>query len=200
MSDHVSTQELINKIESADRKYRRSTTVLLVVIGIAIALSIFLQYQALEQFRQQSAQRSSDNKVLQEAIKRETEKTNQVLRCIAAYFANPDRSNTVIQNIDQCNIDPSTGAIIFDTEQNIPAGSGPASLTPGPAGTGPNTNTSNNPSNSSGSAGGGSGNDPDPDPDPETTPERNFIQRNVTDPIVNGAVDIVNGARGIIGL
>ncbi len=180
MSDHLSTQQLINRIESADRKYRRSTTVLLIVIGVAIALSIFLQYQALEQFKNQSAERSADSKVLQESIKRETEKTNQVLRCIAAYFANPNRADTVIQNIDQCNIDPSTGAVIFDTEQNTPAGSGPLSLSPGPSG-GPST--SNPPEN------------PDTSKRQNDDPPRGIIPRTL-----DSIFDLVNDARGIIGL
>jgi len=185
MSDHLTTQELIQKIESADRKYRRSTTVLLILIGVAIAVMLFLQFQALEQFKAQSKDRGDAIKALQEENKAESERTNRYLQCIARYFANPDRANTVINSIEDCNIDPTTGAMIPGTDTPI-ISSDPgesSSLTPGPAATGPNTTPSNpNP-------------DPDTETDPNPAPPRGVIP--LLRDIVNGVRD--NG-RAILGL
>lgn len=184
MSDHVSTQQLIQKIESADRKYRRSTTVLLIIIGIAIALMLFLQYQALEQFKGQSADRGAALKQLQEENKTESERTNRYLQCIARYFADPNRRETVIENIDSCNIDPTTGAFVPGIDPTPIASSGseatPGNLSPGPSG-GPST--SNPPEN------------PDTSSPIDTPPPRGVIPR-----LLDGVTGLVDNARGILGL
>lgn len=185
MSDHLITQELIQKIESADRKYRRSTTVLLILIGVAIAVMLFLQFQALEQFKAQSKDRGDAIKALQEENKQESEKTNRCLQCIARYFANPNRSQTVIQSIDDCNIDATTGAVVPGIDQTPLASSGSNSgnLSPGPSSGGPNTTPGNtNP-------------DPDTETDPDPAPPRGVIPR-LRDFITGTS----NDARAILGL
>lgn len=184
MSDHLTTQQLIAKIESADRKYRRSSTVLLIIIGVAIAATLILQYQALEQFKTQSAERGAGLKALQEENQRESERTNRYLQCIARYFANPDRAQTTIRSIDDCTIDGKTGAVVPGTDQTplASAGSDSGNLSPGPSG-GPSTNPVNpNP-------------DPDTETDPNTPPPRGVIPR-----LLDGATGLLNGARGILGL
>lgn len=164
MSDHLTTQQLIEKIETADRRYRKSSTLLLIIIGLAIALMLFLQFQALEQFKAQSADRGAAIKALQQENKEESEKTNRYLQCIARYFANPNRSQTVIQSIDDCNIDPSTGAVVpgIDPSPLASSGSDSVNLSPGPSG-GPST--SNPPEN------------PDTSTPIDTPPPRGVIPR-----------------------
>lgn len=182
MSDHLTTQQLIAKIENADRRYRRSSTVLLIIIGFAIAATLVLQYQALEQFKQQSAERGAGLKSLQEENQRESEKTNRYLQCIARYFANPDRAQTTIRSIDDCTIDGKTGAIVPGTDQSPIASSGSDSvnLSPGPSG-GPST--SNPPEN------------------PDTsTPTNPAPPRGVIPLILDGVTGLVDDARGILGL
>lgn len=186
MSDHLTTQQLIEKIESADRKYRRSTTVLLILIGVAIAVMLFLQFQALEQFKAQSKDRGDAIKELQEENKQESEKTNRYLQCIARYFADPNRRETVIQNIEVCNIDPTTGALVPGLDQSPIASSDqeatPGNLSPGPSG-GPSTTPGIiNP-------------DPDTETDPNPAPPRGVIPR-----LLDGVSGLVDNARGILGL
>ena len=195
MSNHLTTQQLIAKIETADKRYRRSSTVLLIIIGFAIAATLVLQYQALEQFRAQSAERAAGLKALSEAQKAESEKSNRYLQCIARYFADPNRRETIITDIESCNIDLATGAFIPGTDNDplATSGSDTVNLSPGPAATGPNNSNTGDPGagqNNGGTSGSGG----------DTPPPRNFIQRNITDPLVNGTVDLINGARGIIGL
>jgi hypothetical protein len=186
MSNHLTTQQLIQKIETADRRYRKSSTVLLIIIGLAIALMLFLQSQALEAFKTQSADRGAAIKLLQEENKREAETTNRYLQCIASYFANPDRANTVIQSIDDCNIDPSTGAFVPGIDQSPLASSSsegtPGNLSPGPSG-GPSTTP------------GITTPDPDTETDPNPAPPRGVIPL-----IVDGVSGLVDRARGILGL
>jgi len=186
MSDHLTTQQLIAKIENADKRYRRSSTVLLIIIGIAIALMLFLQFQALEQFKAQSADRGAAIKALQQENKKEAEKTNRYLQCIARYFADPNRRDTVIQDIDSCNIDPTTGFLIpgvDDSKSNSVRPGDPTLLAPGPATTGPNTTPSNPPQ------------DPDTETDPNPTPPRGVIPR-----VLDGVTGLLDSARGILGL
>lgn len=192
MSDHLTTQQLIQKIESADRKYRRSSTILLIIIDVAIAATLILQYQALEQFKTQSAERGAGLKALSEEQKAESEKTNRYLQCIARYFADPNRSETIIADIESCSIDKTSGAVVPGTSPlaSTNPGSDSENLTPGPATTGPsNSNTGNpgNGQNNGGSSGGNGG---------STPPPRNPIQRFLTDPLL----DFVNNVRGNIGL
>lgn len=190
MSDHLSTQELIRNIERSDRRFRLATQIFLVLIGLALCLVLYLQFQALEQFKQQSADRSAEIKQLQEENKAESEKSNRYLRCIATYFANPDRGNTVIQSIEDCNIDPTTGAFVPGVEQPIASNpTGSSSLTPGSA----NPEPSNNNTNPGGGQGQGN---PGGNNGSENTPERNFVQRNITDPLLK----FVDDSRAIIGL
>lgn len=185
MSDHLTTQQLIQKIETADRRYRKSSTLLLIIIGLAIALMLFLQFQALEQFKAQSADRGAAIKALQEENKSESEKTNRYLQCIARYFANPDRVNTVIQSIDDCNIDSSTGAFVPGIDQTPLAASGSDSgnLSPGPSSGGPSTTPGNTTP------------DPDTETDPNPAPPRGVIPR-----ILDGVDSVIDSARGILGL
>lgn len=189
MSDHLTTQQLIAKIETADRRYRRSSTVLLIIIGVAIAATLILQYQALEQFQAQSAERAAGLKALQEEQKKEAEKSNRYLQCIARYFADPNRRETVIQDIESCNIDPTTGYLIpgvDDTKSNSVRPGDPTNLVPGPSGGPKTTPGTTNP-------------DPDTETDPNPAPPRGVIPL-----IVDGATGlvngVVNGARGILGL
>lgn len=184
MSDHLTTQQLIAKIETADRRYRKSSTVLLIIIGFAIAATLVLQYQALEQFKQQSAERGAGLKALQEENQRESEKTNRYLQCIARYFANPDRAQTTIRSIDDCTIDGKTGAIVPGTDQTPLASSGSDStnLSPGPSGGPSNTPVIPIP-------------DPENNPDPNPTPPRGVIP--LLRDVVNGVID---SGRGILGL
>jgi hypothetical protein len=189
MSDHLTTQELISKIETADRRYRRSSTVLLIIIGVAIAATLVLQYQALEQFQAQSAERAAGLKALQEEQKKESEKSNRYLQCIARYFADPNRRDTVIQDIDSCNIDPTTGLLIpgaDDTKSNSVRPGDPTLLAPGPSGGPSNTPGITNP-------------DPDTETDPNPAPPRGVIPR-IVDGVVGGVNGLVDGARGILGL
>lgn len=186
MSSHVSTQELINRIEKNDRRYRRASTLLLIIIGFAIAATLILQYQALEAFKSQSAERAAGLKSLSEDQKAESEKTNRYLQCIARYFADPNRQDTIIADIESCSIDKTSG-VVPGTDQTPLASGNPGnsspSLTPGPAATGPNS-TPVNPTP-----------DPDTETDPNPAPPRGVIPR-----LLDGVTGLVNDARGILGL
>lgn len=190
MSDHLTTQELIAKIENADKRYRRSTTVLLILIGIAIAVMLFLQFQALEQFKGQSKDRGDAIKALQEENKQESERTNRYLQCIARYFADPNRRETVIENIESCNIDPTTGAFVPGIDQS-PIASSDSEATPGNLSPGPSGGPSTTPGNTTP--------DPDTETDPNPAPPRGVIPR-VLDSVTGGLNGLVDGARGILGL
>lgn len=188
MSDHLSTQELISDIERNDRRFRMSVTVLLVIIGLAIGVMLFLQYQALERFKSQAARNEAENSALQKTIKEETQKTNRYLQCIAQYFANPDRADTTIKSIDDCTIDKTTGALVpgLDSTPLASNGSGSDSdfLAPGPAPPGQATNPPVR-------------RDPIPEnPNPTNPPP----PRGVIPFLMDGLSGLIDRARGILGL
>lgn len=104
MSDHLSTQELIHKIESKDRKFRLAQSVFMVLLLATLTGVIFVQFRTLDAVREQlisqkatSEERSTQNKELQDKIIRR-------LDCMVVFFSQPDRSGLTIENINECSL------------------------------------------------------------------------------------------------
>ena len=104
MSDHLSTQELINRIESKDRKFRLAQSVFMILLLATLTGVIFVQFRTLNAVKEQlivqkatSEERSSQNRELQDKIIRR-------LDCMVQFFSQPDRSNLTIENINQCSL------------------------------------------------------------------------------------------------
>lgn len=175
MSDHQTTQELIQNIETMDRRYRRASTMLLVFMGLAIAVTLALQYRAIEEFRNQSAERAEAIKQLQEDNKAESEKTNRYLQCIAEYFAANSESAATLKSLDDCTIDAATGAAVPGVSSESVSGTSSSGQSATPAATPPA--------------------DPETNPDPNPDPPLGLVPR-----VANRISNLIDSARGMIGL
>lgn len=172
MEPKKSPEELLEIIRREDKRFRTSLAIFMSAIGGVLILVLALQYQALTGFQSQSDERAAGIKSLQEQVKSESQKSNRYLRCIALFFAQTDRANATIKDIDSCDINLETGEPIVSPEDTKQVEDNDPVVNPTP----------DNPN----------GNEQTPPP----ATDRNVIQKNLTDPLFKGLNDI----RGAIGL
>lgn len=105
MSDHLSTQELINRIESKDRKFRTAQAIFTLLLFVALVGVIFLQFRTLNNVREQlnTSKATAAETAKQSDLQRE--KIIRRLDCMVAFFSQKDRTNLSISNIDKCSLD-----------------------------------------------------------------------------------------------
>lgn len=104
MSDHGSTQELIQKIEKKDRRFRffQSSFVLLLMIGLTTV--IYIQFQLLDTVKMQLRQDASTAKETREARDKQLGRVERRLNCIVLYFTQQNRTTITIEDIDKCTL------------------------------------------------------------------------------------------------
>jgi hypothetical protein len=104
MSDHYSTQELINQIESKDRKFRTTQAFFMLMLLATLIAVIFVQFRTLDTVRQQL---TSSKATAVEATKQGDEQRKTIIRrldCMTAFFSQTDRQNLTIKDVDKCSI------------------------------------------------------------------------------------------------
>jgi hypothetical protein len=104
MSDHASTQELINQIESRDRKFRTTQSFFMFMLLATLIGIIFVQFRTLESVHQQLI---TSKATAQQATKQADSQRTTIIRrldCMTAFFSQIDRQNLTIKDVDKCSI------------------------------------------------------------------------------------------------
>lgn len=104
MSDHVSTQELINRIESKDRRFRTAQAVFLILLLSLLIGVIFVQFRTLDTVRQQLVASKAAVKENSKQSDKQREVIVRRLDCMVAFFSQTDRQNLSIQDIEKCSL------------------------------------------------------------------------------------------------
>ncbi len=111
MSGDETSAEVIRKIQSRDSKYRAFFVFLMLGVLVALFAVIFLQAQALQEFRNQSAARGAGLKTLSEQNLDAAGRTNSYLQCLARYFAETDRAELQLTDLDACSYERGGNAV-----------------------------------------------------------------------------------------
>jgi hypothetical protein len=151
MSDHASTQELINKIESKDRRFRTAQAAFMLLLLAALVGIVFVQFRTLESVHQQLVV----SRTVAAETKSQSNAQNAIiihrLDCMTAFFSVPNRTNLTISDVEKCSIsgndpqqyftpnngtttqkntDGSTTTTTNDTPGNPGSSTGPTSQAP----------------------------------------------------------------------
>lgn len=111
MSGEETSAEVIHKIQARDTKYRVFFVILMIVVIVSLFGVIFLQAQALSEFRGQSAERAASLKALQQQNLEASGRTNSYLQCLARFFAEQDRTNLTLTDLDKCSYERGGNAV-----------------------------------------------------------------------------------------
>ena len=101
-ADSQTIRDLINQVESKDKKFRLFQGVFMGVVAIMLIALIGAQFFVINQFQSQSAERAAGIKKIAETAQHNTELSNQYLQCIARFFATTDRQSRVLTDLDDC--------------------------------------------------------------------------------------------------
>lgn len=141
MSAEETSTQVIRKIQAKDSKYRLFFVVLMILVLVAMGGVILLQAAALQEFRGQSAERAASLKKLQRDNLDASGRTNAYLQCLARFFAESDRADLTLTDLDKCSYERA-GSVVpgvdvtptgTPTNEQTTAGSAPASSDPGPS-------------------------------------------------------------------
>lgn len=176
IDDPLTSEELLTQIRNRDRHYRSALlafAVIFIVLGFGLAIGDYLVLQQLKT-NQQTAQHNA-------AVRLQQIQEGQV--CIGKFFAQTNRTNLVIDQLDQCIIKNSDNGQV--TASAFTPDFAPSSTAPTP---GQTTNT-NNPTNTNVSGGAPVATNPNtnsPQPNPGQGGATSTITRVVGD--VQGAI------------
>ncbi len=106
-----SSTELIRSVENRNRKYRVAFVVLMGLVLASLVFVVTLQYQALQKIEGQSAERARALKSLQEKTLETSGRTNSYIQCIARFFAEPNRADVTLTDLDKCNLERNGTAV-----------------------------------------------------------------------------------------
>lgn len=113
MSDHLSTQELINRIESKDRRFRTAQAIFLILLLSLLIGVVFVQFRTLDTVRQQLVA----SKAQADENSKQSDKQREVivrrLDCMVAFFSQPDRTTIRIADIEKCSLEKDDPAQFF---------------------------------------------------------------------------------------
>lgn len=132
MPDTESSADIIRSINARDRKYRLWFVILMFLVILVLGGVAVLQAATIQQFKEQSTERADAIKALQEDNLRASARTNAYLQCIARFFAERNRSDLQLTDLEACNYERN-GTIVpgvditpttSDTNSPAPAGSG----------------------------------------------------------------------------
>lgn len=104
MSDHLSTQQLIERIESKDRKFRTAQGLFTLLLFTALLGVIFLQFRTLSNVQEQLI---TSKATAAETAKQSDEQRDKIIRrldCMVAFFSQTDRQNLTIADIEKCSL------------------------------------------------------------------------------------------------
>lgn len=124
-----SIEDLIRTIERKDRRFRVAQALFLAIIALAVAGVLLAQFHTISEFRHSSEQQSDTILQLQREAKESDKRAADHLACIARFFANPDRQDTVITDIDKCFIEQRAG----ETDNTSADNGSPPILQPQPS-------------------------------------------------------------------
>lgn len=179
MSDHV-----------APFFRRNSVTIGFFIIAAALGTILFLQTMAVSKLQEQVegqqqiiAQVKDIANQLNENSKERTAQINGIdrhLDCIVAFFAEPDRANRRISDIETCQTqNVNTG------QQSVPKTSSPSTAPGTNTGSSQQTNNAANPQPPTGNPQG-----------PPETPQPSFLEQ-LLDPVVRPVNDLIKGLVGV---
>lgn len=104
MSDHESTQQLINKIESKDRRFRTAQAVFMILLLSVVLGIVYVQFRTLESVHQQLVV----SRMVASETKSQSNAQNATiihrLDCMTAFFSIPNRTNLTISDVEKCSI------------------------------------------------------------------------------------------------
>lgn len=100
----LTIEELLHQIEANDRRFRLAQGVFMFVVGGILMVLLTAQYNTIIAFDKQSNERREGLQQVQQATKNSVDETERYIYCIAQFFANNDRSNWVISDLENCKI------------------------------------------------------------------------------------------------
>lgn len=104
MSDHLSTQELIQRVEIQNRKFKIAQTVFMTLLLVSLCAVITLQFQTLNNVEKQLAEQTIITEQNDKTTNEQTDKIIRRLDCMVAFFSQTDRVNLTIADIEKCSL------------------------------------------------------------------------------------------------
>lgn len=111
MSGEETSAQVIRKIQAKDSKYRLFFVVLMILVVVGLGGVIFLQAQALQEFKHQSASRAAALKSLASQNLDAAGRTNSYIQCLGRFFAEADRVDLQLKDLDQCSYERGGNAV-----------------------------------------------------------------------------------------
>lgn len=144
--DDVSTQKLLSSIEARDHRFRLAWVFFMFIAAVILFFLVALSIKTLDGVEKQLKQQET---LLREQ-KENTAKISAQMDCIARFFAERNRQEAVINDLEQCRIMRPDGSVV-----DMPAPSTAQSPATAPQNSGQSTqnpqqpNQPNNPSSPS---------------------------------------------------
>lgn len=129
-TDNMTTDELIEQIESKDRRFRLAQTIFMVSTFIALIIVIVIQNQTLHGVQEQLTQAKDVAAQQSRQSDASDAKIIRRLDCMVVFFSQKDRTNLSITNIDECTLDRDGNLQRFFTQD----AEGNTTTTPTPQG------------------------------------------------------------------
>lgn len=115
----MTTDQLIEQIETKDRRFRLAQTVFMVSTFIALAIVIFIQNQTLHGVQDQLTQAKEVAAEQSKQSDKSDEKIIRRLDCMTVFFSQRNRTNLTIDNIDRCTLNREGNLQeFFTTDEN----------------------------------------------------------------------------------
>ena len=103
----TASAEIIRKIDRRDSKYRLAFVLLMFFVLAVLSAVAILQFQALQEFKQQSSERAAAIEKRQQEDLALAGRTNAYIQCIARFFAERNRTNLTLTDLDNCSYERS---------------------------------------------------------------------------------------------
>lgn len=139
MSDHASTQELINKIEKKDKRFRLFQSLFMIGTFIALIFIIGAQQKTLESIQDQVEEQSIANATASKERSEQLASITRRLDCMVVFFSQPDRDNLTIEDVETCVLNKDQDLNKFFQNDPNNSSENPPNL-PGSASTGTQEN------------------------------------------------------------
>jgi hypothetical protein len=144
MSDHASTQELINSIEKKDKSFRLAQSIFLTLLLVLLVGIVFVQFRTLDTVRQQLV---ASKATATETTNQSNQQRDTIIRrldCVVAFLNQPNRTALVISDIDKCSLNTADSPTKFFAPAD---GTSTSTNTNGDGSTTTTTTTNNTPGN-----------------------------------------------------
>lgn len=126
MSDHSTTQELIENIEKKDRRFRTAQAIFMTILFSVLVGIIFFQYRTLQSVQNNLTQQKTIVDTIKKSNQSSLDTINRHLDCIVVYFGQQNRQNLTIQDINKCTLQSSNGAQTFFSQPQSSQGLTPS--------------------------------------------------------------------------